>query len=263
MNANKVLAILVGFTLFILGILTTTISAQDSRIKPMPKNTKVQMLTSSNARALTSDEISKLLPANKARTENSPYGIPQAKATIEATGLSTGETYVLFQTTEPLSSGSYLVFTMNMPNGNSICLGGFMVQSEYRWGAQLWNGNFPGIWPGGWTRFAVYLFDAGGNLSYTSTLVNVQACCGTQPGPIRTATVSTDGYWVEVKGNFLETDTLATLGGMPAPTFFEYDPSTGEPIIKVLNQYGIQGQTNLTVCSNGECASRVMYINRQ
>jgi hypothetical protein len=209
-----------------------------------------------------------IVSAKKYPNSNTPISVGQAPAVMEVLGSpnQSGPVAVYFSSIRPLVSDTVLAMQMTMPDGTQVPLQTYKIypdpngsSSGYNINTQLWNGPFPWAWPSGDTIFTAFVVPPSGSITYVSTVISVNSCCGVF-GPLDRADVSDDGTVVKIQG-FFGGDTFATINETPVEITF---PATNAPVnynttgaISLAN-FG-QGQMTLTVCSGGECSTRIIY----
>jgi hypothetical protein len=187
--------------------------------------------------------------------------IIQAQATIEVTTSGQG-VLAVFSSLVPLPNG-FVSFRMTLPGGTVVPMEGYQISSEGGLvGATLWNGSFPGPWVSGPTLLEAFVESSTTGPSYTSAYVSVNSCCSLT-GPLERADVSADGNTITINGLYLRSDTLATVNGQQLPVEMSFSPTTGAYQGKIDVRDIYEGQKTLTVCSGGNCSSRVLYIPRR
>jgi len=199
------------------------------------------------------------------RANNASLQVEQAQAVIDVT-VSGENITATFQSLVSLPAGSAVAFRATLPNGSVLNMDGFSIGVDQNWApsAEMWNGPFPAIWPSGWTLFEAVIISGNGGVSYTSAYAPVRACCAMY-GPLTRADVGADGMTINIAGQF-QGMTVATLNGNPVPiSFTAGQPSTGSTAMTytagTISATSLwEGQFTLTVCSNGLCSSRVVYI---
>lgn len=204
---------------------------------------------------------------NKARSATSSSGLlpgvapQQAPIVIEVVSL--GETVrVTWRCIGGTTVGTTFTFRIVPPNGIPITMDSWQTsvyQVGYEFSGKLWSGEFPDQWQSGWTKFEVVMIPAGGPILYTSATVPVRACCKLD-GPLERVDVSTDGTVINLKGIFVGR-TYATLAGQSIRITFSPEGLPWYQSGKIYYTYGNQ-EVVLTVCSAGECSTRVVYITR-
>jgi len=180
----------------------------------------------------------------------------QADATIQVTGDDQRATVKFIG---KLDAGSYVAFRFVAPDREPFFLNGFMISETSNWWIDLWNEKFADMWPAGFTKFETIISDGNtGSLSYISADVPVHTCC-MLPGPIESFEVAKDGLSISVTGKINE-DTLVTLNGEKVP-IISYSSIGSTMTLRVPTKYH-EGQTILTMATNGETSARVVYIVR-
>ncbi len=205
----------------------------------------------------------------EARANNSPgnFFLNQAPGVMEVIGSSNSDNpiAVRFQSFGSLEPNSTVAFQMFLPDGTQVPMSAWKIGmnpdgSGWSVYEELWNGKFPNAWQGGETIFGVVVISPSGRVSYTSATVEVFACC-ILSGPLTRADVSADGLSVTITG-FFPLNTYATVSGTPVTVNF----SRVIPIVVPtsgtidLSQFGQGQQLSLTVCSQGSCSTRQLYL---
>lgn len=248
---------------FVFIVISLTILAISAMARTQTSTSKVRMLDESIATRLSAEETTDLwsrLDNHRKETSTGP-AIGQANATVQVTSLPYQTAWLVnFQSTINIEQGSIISFRMVFPNGMLVPLSGFQMTGTYQVGAYLWNGSFPGVWPSGLTKFEVIIVTPTGNLSYVSGEVAFGLCCQLS-GPVTGAmTVSPDGITIQATG-FFSGLTIATINGMEVPIVVSSSPTTGAWLATISNPFAfLQGQMIVTICSNGECSTRIVYI---
>lgn len=186
--------------------------------------------------------------------------IQQGEATIEVTSSGNSVSSV-YRSITPILPGTIMAFRMTMPSGAVMNLDGYTAPlgESYRVYAELWNGPFPSMWPSGWTLFEAISMAPNGNISYVSSFVAVRACC-LLTGPVQRVDVSQDGSYIDITGNFLGMTTV-TLDGGSVPVAYKAGPN-GYSGGRIITQDFSQSEHLLTVCSGGNCSTRLVYITK-
>jgi len=112
---------------------------------------------------------------------------------------------ILFTTTQPVLAGSVFIFSVALPNRAETVMQSIEITRDLgdsTMGVQLWDGNFPGIWPSGITSFRVY-YVGGKGMSVLEVGVPVYTNFP-YAGPIQLGAAYQDGNYVVLKGNFPE-----------------------------------------------------------
>lgn len=193
----------------------------------------------------------------------------QAPAVIEVQGTANGPYTVTYKSVESHKANTLLAFQIILPDGNEITLDAFVTSSNpdgsgWKIYAEMWNGQLAAMWPSGVTTFRVIVIPPSGKLQMTSGTVVNRACCYNNgfEGPLQRADVSPDGSAVLLEGVF-SGNTYALLNGQPIDVAFPSKGNAGEIYKQGKIPTGdVSGQIPLTICSNGSCSSRVIYITR-
>jgi len=201
--------------------------------------------------------------------KNSNPDIPPAVIEI-VPGDQYGRSYnVVFRSNTVVPRGTTISFRIALSNGSTMDLSGFLkdFDDNSTMYFEMWNGPFPGIWPGGFTLFEVALAIPGQSTAYILSPVGVWCRGCLFQGFLDRADVSQDGTVITLQGS-LSGQLVATLDGvavdvvtLPAQPPSPFLPSVGMPERKVIYTDKVgNGQVNLTLCSDGFCFSRFVYL---
>lgn len=181
--------------------------------------------------------------------------LPAAPAVIEVLPTGTyGQSFsVVFRSIGDLPQGTTCAFRIKSSYGGSqIVLQSFTLGQAYQAWHEMWNGPFPWSWPG-WAVFEVVIIPPSGPISRVKAEAPV-FYPSAMTGPLQNTEISQDGKILKLNGNFsdqlfvsVNDVDLKKIGGNQSVIYF--DLSSIE-----------EGKKNLTVCSGGECSTRIIYI---
>lgn len=195
--------------------------------------------------------------------EKAMVSLPQAPGVIEVipTGQWGQSFSVHFRSIGSVPTGTNFSFRIITSNGDTINLRGFTKTSNDDGGIywEMWNGPFPNVWPG-WSTFETFVTTPGDGISYTSALVPVQ-CMNCTTGLLERADVSPDGASIKL-GGYFPGRTYATLNGLRVE-FLPVPPGADSLFSRIISTENAgSGKMDLTVCSDGICSTRTVYVTR-
>lgn len=181
--------------------------------------------------------------------------LPAAPAVIEVLPTGTyGQSFsVIFRSVGSLPKGTTCAFRIKSSYGGSqIILQSFTLGESYQAWHQMWDGPFPWSWSG-WAVFEVVIIPPTGSISKVKADVPV-FCPSATTGPLQNAEISNDGKLLKLEGYFsdqiyvsVNDVDLKKIGGSQGEVYFDLSSIS-------------EGKKNLTVCSGGECSTRIIYI---
>lgn len=203
---------------------------------------------------------------SKTTTRSASISASQADGVVEVV-TSNDFVRASFVTTRPLVSGTTIAFQMRTPLGDIVSLSAWRVETfgqntEYSIYQNIWAGSFPDIYPSGDTVFEVLLVSPVGRVTAASGTASIRSCCS--PTLLDRADVTADGTAVNITGQFSGL-VVAMVSGVPVDVVFPATPSPKPTQIATVSllKFGGYGQHTLTICSEGNCTSRVIYISPQ
>lgn len=186
---------------------------------------------------------------------------------VTTTGSSLPHVVVSVQSIKELEQDTLVLLQMTTENGQIPMQSYKMGRSFDGRGTnifiELWNGQFSTGWQSGVTKFGAFIIAPGGKITYSSGSVPVNFCCFTD-GPIGRADLSADGKSVILQGSFSGA-TYASINGTPVDIDFGPQPVgalfPAQAIGKISLSKFAYGSVSLSVCSQGSCSTRILYVN--
>ena len=250
---------LIGMALSL--ILATGIWGQVAPVK-LSKSEAVRPLSAEEMSTLSTqkDSVATSAKATATATATASNGLrlllPQADAVVEVVRVENNYS-VNFRSAYPtiFPSGTWVVLRITLSDGTLVGQSGWQLTQDASLVSQeMWDGTFSLILrPGGW-RFEAIVIRPGEKATTASAVVDQFAKL--PAGPLDEVTVTADGNWVQATGVFGE-KTVALLNGQQV----FYLMTTRSHLAASTALFG-GGEVIFTVCSDGECSSRRLFVRR-
>ena len=218
------------------------------------------------ARPLSVEEMSTLsvqkdsMAISKATATATSNGLrlllPQADAVVEVIRVENNYS-VNFRSAYPtvFPSGTWVVLRIILSDGTLVGQSGWQILEDASLISQeMWDGTFSVVLRPGGVRFEAVVVRPSERATAASATVDQFA--KTPSGPLDEVTVTADGNWIQATGVFGE-KTVALLNGQQV----FYLMTTRDRIAASTALFG-GGEVIFTVCSDGECSSRRLFVRR-